>query len=61
MEFFIRKDSLEPVLKMQLIQDGRNDYKKFHRELELFLCDKGASIIHLDLDRGVDHLIKAFK
>ena len=27
MEFFIRKDSLEPVLKMQLIQDGRNRTK----------------------------------
>ena len=34
MEFFIRKDSLEPVLKMQLIQDGRNDFRKFYRNLE---------------------------
>ena len=34
MEFFIRKDSLEPVLKMQLIQDGRNDFRKFYQGLE---------------------------
>jgi len=34
MEFFIRKDSLEPVLKMQLIQDGRNDFRKFYKDLE---------------------------
>jgi hypothetical protein len=34
MEFFIRKDSLEPILKMQLIQDGRNDFRKFYRGLE---------------------------
>jgi hypothetical protein len=33
MEFFIRKDSLEPVLKMQLIQDGRNDYMNFYERL----------------------------
>jgi len=33
MEFFIRKDSLEPILKMQLVQDGRNDFKSFHNKL----------------------------
>ena len=27
MEFFIRKDSIEPILKMQLVQDGRNEFK----------------------------------
>ena len=30
MEFFIRKDSTEPILKMQLVQDGRNDFRHFH-------------------------------
>ena len=33
MEFFIRKNSLEPILKMQLIQDGRNDFRDFHEKL----------------------------
>lgn len=33
MEFFIRKNSLEPILKMQLIQDGRNDFRDFYEKL----------------------------
>tara|TARA_R100000664_G_scaffold34218_1_gene55190 strand:- start:3722 stop:4111 length:390 start_codon:yes stop_codon:yes gene_type:complete len=33
MEFFIRKDATEPILKMQLIQDGRNDFQHFHDKL----------------------------
>jgi len=33
MEFFIRKNSIEPILKMQLVQDGRNDFKNFHEKL----------------------------
>jgi len=33
MEFFIRKDSIEPILKMQLVQDGRNDFRNFHEKL----------------------------
>ena len=32
MEFFIRKDSIEPILKMQLVQDGRNDFHNFHEK-----------------------------
>lgn len=33
MEFFIRKDSIEPILKMQLVQDGRNDFDSFYDKL----------------------------
>ena len=33
MEFFIREDSTEPILKMQLVQDGRNDFRNFHEKL----------------------------
>ncbi len=33
MEFFLRRDSLEPVLKMQLILDGRHDFQTFHTEV----------------------------
>ena len=29
MEFFINKNSTLPVLKLELIQDGRNDFKNF--------------------------------
>ena len=33
MEFFIRKNSLEPILKMQLVRDGRNEFDTFHDKL----------------------------
>ena len=33
MEFFIKQHSIEPILKMQLVQDGRNDFKNFHDKL----------------------------
>ena len=33
MEFFIRKNSLEPILKMQLVLDGRHDFQNFHHKL----------------------------
>ena len=33
MEFFIRQHSVEPILKMQLVQDGRNDFRNFHEKL----------------------------
>ena len=33
MEFFIRKDSLDPILKMQLVLDGRNDFQSLHDKL----------------------------
>ena len=29
MEFFINKNATLPVLKLELIQDGRNDYRNF--------------------------------
>ena len=29
MEFFINKNSTLPVLKLELIQDGRNDFQRF--------------------------------
>ena len=33
MEFFVRQQSNEPILKMQLIQDGRNDFESFYQKL----------------------------
>jgi len=33
MEFFIRRDSLEPELKMQLVLDGRHDFQTFHTQV----------------------------
>lgn len=33
-EFFIRKDSVLPTLRMELIEDGRHDYNKFHELIQ---------------------------
>lgn len=34
MNFFIRKNSTLPILKMRLIKDGRNDFHKFWEMME---------------------------
>ena len=34
MDFFIRQGSVLPLLKMELIKDGRNDYKQFHTDIQ---------------------------
>lgn len=34
MEFSINKSSTLPVLKMELIQDGRNDFYKFYDKVQ---------------------------
>jgi hypothetical protein len=42
MEFYIRQGSTEPILKLQMIEDGKNDKSSFNSRLE-------NSIITLDL------------
>lgn len=34
MNFYINKGATLPILKMELINDGRNDYDKFHDKLQ---------------------------
>jgi hypothetical protein len=34
MEFHINKNSTLPVLKLELIKDGRNDFSKFYEKVE---------------------------
>jgi hypothetical protein len=34
MEFSINKNSTLPKLKLELIQDGRNDFNKFHEKIQ---------------------------
>ncbi len=34
MEFFINKNSTLPKLKLELIQDGRNDFRRFNEEVQ---------------------------
>ena len=33
-EFFINKKSTLPVLKMELVNDGRNDFRNFHDKIQ---------------------------
>ena len=33
MDFYIRKNSTEPIVKMKVIQDGRNDFQNLHDQL----------------------------
>jgi hypothetical protein len=34
MEFSINKNSTLPILKLELIRDGRNDFRKFHERIQ---------------------------
>ena len=34
MEFFIKKGATLPILKMQIVKDGRNDFRNFMEDLE---------------------------
>ena len=34
MEFHINKNATLPMLKLELIRDGRNDYQKFHEKIQ---------------------------
>ena len=34
MEFFINKNSTLPPLKMELVNDGRNDFRKFFEQIQ---------------------------
>ena len=52
MDFFINKKATLPILKMELIKDGRNDFHKFHEKIqnsEIYFCmselDTGKKII----------------
>ncbi len=34
MEFNINKNSTQPILKLELIQDGRNDFESFYEKIQ---------------------------
>ena len=45
MEFFIRQGASEPILKMKLIDDGKNDKSSFNDRLEL--CDITFEMVNI--------------
>lgn len=49
MTFFIKQNSELPILKMELINDGRNDYHKFHDSIQ----DATITFSMVNVDTGV--------
>ena len=52
MEFFIKKNATLPVLKMQIVKDGRNDFRNFMEELEnavitFSMRDEGTGVLKI--------------
>lgn len=55
MEFFIKKNATLPVLKMQVVKDGRSDYMRFMESLE-------ASTIFftmIEVETGIPKIVSA--
>ena len=55
MDFYINKDSLLPILRMELIEDGRHDYNKF---MEL-IQNSSITFTMVNIDTGVTKVANA--
>jgi len=55
MDFFINKNSLLPILRMELIEDGRHDYNKFHELIQ----SSYITFTMTNRDTGVTKIAKA--
>ena len=55
MNFFLNQNSILPILRMELIEDGRHDFNKFHELIQ------SASIVFTMINRetGVTKIAKA--
>jgi len=49
MDFHINKNATLPILKLELIKDGRNDYSKFHDMIQ----NSDITFCMTDLDTGI--------
>lgn len=56
MEFHINKNSTLPVLKLELIKDGRNDFSKFYEKIE----NANISFTMTDVVTGVIRIGKGY-
>ena len=54
-EFYINKGSLLPILRMELIEDGRHDYNKMHEMLQ----NSNITFTMVNRDNGVTKIAKA--
>lgn len=55
MDFYINKDSILPILRMDLIEDGRHDYNKF---MEL-IQNSSITFTMVNADTGVTKIANA--
>lgn len=55
MEFFIRQGASEPILKMRLVDDGKNDKSSFNDMLEL--CD--ITFEMSDVETGIAEVLNS--
>ena len=55
MTFFIRQNSELPILKMEIINDGRNKYQKFHDAIQ----DAKITFSMVNVDTGIIKISEA--
>ena len=55
MEFCINKDSLLPILRIEVIEDGRHSYNKFHELIQ----NSTITFTMVNRDTGVTKIAKA--
>ena len=55
MEFYIKKNSLLPILRMELIEDGRHDFNKFHELIQ----NSNITFTMVNRETGVTKIAKA--
>jgi hypothetical protein len=54
-EFYLNKDSLLPILRIEVIEDGRHDYNKIHEMLQ----NSSITFTMINRDTGVTKIAKA--
>lgn len=55
MDFYIRQNSVLPILRMELIEDGRHDYNKFHELIQ----NSTITFTMVNKETGVTKVAKA--
>ena len=54
MEFYINKNATLPVLKIELINDGRNDFNKFYEKIQ----NANIYFTMTDIDTGIKKIAR---
>lgn len=54
-EFYVKKGSILPILRMELIEDGRHSYNKFHEAIQ----SSNITFTMVNRETGVTKIAKA--